>query len=185
VSWWRVVLAACLLAPACPAHAAGILGDTVEATCSAATKGDITNSTVTIVCGIPTEQAMEMMRLAASPLAGDRAELLRRLDAMIPAESRLRAEALARFFAILGQTGVAPERLTDKLVEIARRYQELLAQVSATPGDDPKVAQLKAGAKEALERGDLDRADALLREVEQAQTAAADRPALELAATKA
>src|SRR3954470_1452043 len=125
VSWWRVVFAACLLAPVCPAHAAGILGDTVEATCSAATKGDITNSTVTIVCGIPTEQAMEMMRLAASPAAGDRAELMRRLDAMIPAESRLRAEALARFFAILGEGDVPPERVTEKLVEVAGRYQQL------------------------------------------------------------
>ena len=185
VSWRRVVFAACLLAPACPAHAAGILGDTVEATCSAATKGDIASSTVTIVCGIPTEQAVEMMRLAASPVAGDRAELLRRLDAMIPAESRLRAEALA---ALLRDP--RPDRCCPRAPDRqARRDREPLPGAARAglgdPRRRPEGGPAQGRAKEALERGDLDRADALLKEVEQAQTAAADRPALELAATKA
>jgi hypothetical protein len=66
---------------------AAVIGDTVEATCSAGTKGDITNSTVTIVCGIPHEQAAEYMRLAVSGRPGDHTELLHRLDTMIPASS--------------------------------------------------------------------------------------------------
>ena len=95
----RALLAVCFLALAlAPSARAAVFEESVEANCSAGTKGDIANSTVTIVCGIPHEQAAEFVRLAVSGRPGDYAELLGRLDAMIPASSRLRAEALARFF---------------------------------------------------------------------------------------
>src|SRR5690348_11644009 len=87
---------------------------TVSAEHGVAAGGDIRDSTINIVSGIPHEQAAEFMRLAVSGRPGDDTELLRRLDAMIPAESRLRAEALARFFTILGEAEVPPEHLTER-----------------------------------------------------------------------
>jgi hypothetical protein len=166
--------------------AAQLFGGTTAQDCAAAIAGDVRDhSTVSVVCGIPKEEVAEFIRLAVSGRPGDYADLLRRLDAMIPADARLRVEALARFFTILGEADVPSEHLTDRLVEIAGRYQELLVQLKAASGDDPEVVRLKAEAEAALGRGDLDRADAFLQEVEEVQEKAADRQALELAATKA
>src|SRR5260221_7802131 len=60
----------------------------VQATgCGIATAGDVRDSTITTVCGMPPEQVVELVRLAASPQAGDRAELMVRVRALIPASS--------------------------------------------------------------------------------------------------
>src|SRR5262249_897710 len=49
----------------------------VQATgCGIAAAGDVRDSTITTVCGMPPEQVVELVRLAASPQAGDRAELM-------------------------------------------------------------------------------------------------------------
>jgi hypothetical protein len=166
----RLALAvAAMLSVARPA-AAQLFGGTTAQDCATAIAGDVRDhSTVSVVCGIPEEKVAEFMCLAVSGRPGDYADLLRRLDAMIPADARLRVEALARFFTIMGEADVPPERLTDRLVEIAGRYQELLAQLKAASGDDPETARLKAEAEAALGRGDLDLADALLRSVEEVQ----------------
>jgi hypothetical protein len=97
------VVAACLLALVnlSLSQPAVALGDRTEATnCASAVGGSVNNSTVSVVCGIPHEKAAEFMRLAVSGRPDDYTELLRRLDAMIPADSRLRTEALARFFSV-------------------------------------------------------------------------------------
>src|SRR4051794_16613932 len=120
------------------------------------------DNTISIVSGIPHEQAAEFVRLAVSSRPGDYTELLRRLDAMIPTDSRLRNEALAGFFAILGETEVPPQDLTKRLVEIARRYKDLLARLEATSSTDPEVQRLKEQAREALEAGDFGRTEELL-----------------------
>jgi hypothetical protein len=71
----------------------------VQATgCATAIGRDVRDSTVSVVCGLPPEQVVELVRLAASPQAGDRAELLARLNALVPASSQLRIEAIAKFF---------------------------------------------------------------------------------------
>jgi tetratricopeptide (TPR) repeat protein len=142
---------------------AQFLGDRTEARdCASAVGGNVTNSTVNVVCGIPHEQVHEFMRLAISGRPADYTELLQRLDALIPATSRLRAEALARFFTILGEADVSPERLTDRLVEIAERYQTLLAQLDVTGSSDPEVQRLKEQARDALQAGDFARTEELL-----------------------
>jgi tetratricopeptide (TPR) repeat protein len=142
---------------------AQFLGDRTEARdCASAVGGNVTNSTVNVVCGIPHEQVHEFMRLAVSGRPADYTELLQRLDALIPATSRLRAEALARFFAILGEADVSPERLTDRLVTIAEHYQMLLAQLDAPGSSDPHVQRLNEQAREALQAGDFARTEELL-----------------------
>ena len=130
---------------------------------SVAVGGDVTNSPINIVNGIPHEQAADFVRLAVSGRPRDYTELLRRLDALIPAESHLRAEALARFFAILGEAEVSPQDLTNRLAEIAGHYQALLARLETTSSTDPEVQRLKAEARQALEdTGDFARAEELL-----------------------
>jgi tetratricopeptide (TPR) repeat protein len=75
--------------------------------------------------------------------------------------------------------------LAAKLVEIAERFRDLQATVSAQPGDDPKIATLKAGAQKAIEAGELAKADALLADVEDEQRRGLDRIAINAAETSA
>src|SRR5215467_15247467 len=64
-----------------PASAQLFGSRSVEAAgCASAVGGDVRDSTITIVCGTPPAQVVELVRLAASPLAGDRAELFARLN---------------------------------------------------------------------------------------------------------
>jgi tetratricopeptide (TPR) repeat protein len=160
--------AACLMALAAlglpgPA-AAQLLGDRrTEATdCASAVGGNVTNSTVSVVCGISPEQFSEYMRLAVSNRPGDYTELLHRLDELIPASSRVRVQAIARFFAIVGEAAVPPEQPEAKLIEIAQRYQALLVQLEGMSSPDLEVQRLKAQAQEALDAGDFNRSEEFL-----------------------
>src|SRR4051794_27070332 len=61
---------------------------TVSAEHGIAAGRDIRDSPINIVNGIPPEQVTQLVGLAVWGRPGDYTELLRRLDAMIPAESR-------------------------------------------------------------------------------------------------
>jgi tetratricopeptide (TPR) repeat protein len=182
--------AACLLALTAlglsrPA-AAQLVGDRTEATnCASAVKGDVTNSVVNVVCGIPYEKFSEYMVLAVSNRPGDYAELLHRLDALVPATSRVRVQAIAHFFAILREADVPPEHLEAKLIEIAERYQNLLGRMGRKPRDDPATIKLTTQARKALVQGEFDHADALLTKLQKDQDKAADQQALQAAETRA
>src|SRR4029077_21251843 len=86
---------------------------------------------------------------------------------------------------ILGENDIAPERLAAKLVEIAERFKDLQATASDQPGDDPKIAALKADAQKAIEAGALAKADALFADVEMEQKRALARFAVNAAETSA
>jgi tetratricopeptide (TPR) repeat protein len=77
------------------------------------------------------------------------------------------------------------ERIAAKLVEIAERYKALQEEVQPAPGDDPRVAELKAHATKAIKQGELERADEFLIELAEAQEAVHERAAHEVAATYA
>src|SRR5262245_24531455 len=82
-----------------PASAQLIGSRSAQATgCASAVVGDVRDTTITTVCGMSPEQVVELVRLAASPLAGDRAALMARLGVLVPASSQLRVEAIAKFF---------------------------------------------------------------------------------------
>lgn len=93
------------------------------------------------------------------------AELSRALD--------IRDTAIVTFFRTLEEKQVPPERWPEKLAEIAERFKQSQAQFTTVPEDPPEIAQLRADAKSALDKGDLDEADALLAQVIAAQYAAA------------
>ena len=93
--------------------------------------------------------------------------------------------ALKAFFATVGDNEVPIGHLNEKLIEIAGHYKELLAQSAPRPSDGPEIAKVKSAAKDALEAGQLDRADGLLEQVEKLQYAAIASQQLEYANTLA
>ena len=155
---------------------------TVSAPGGVAAGRDIRESTINI--GIPPDQLPTIIEAATSDwkrLTDEQRKMIADLEGKLGVS----AGALQAFFRTLGEAEVPPERQEAKLVEIAERYKQLVAQVAAAPGDDPEVAKLKGEAKAALDAGELERADDLLAQVQAAEDAALERRQLEAAATAA
>jgi hypothetical protein len=93
--------------------------------------------------------------------------------------------AVRAFFRTLGEAEVRPEQQEPRLVEIARQYKDLQQQLSGGSGDEPEIARLKELAREALDDGELERADSLLADALDAEDAAIDQRRLAAAATAA
>jgi tetratricopeptide (TPR) repeat protein len=118
-----------------------------------------------ITVGFAPETVQELIKTAtksSQDLIEKSAELSKQLN--------MNEEAVRQFLSILGEQQVPPEELAPKLAEIAERYKTLTAQMSIVSADEPEVAQRKAEALRALERGDLRRTDALLAEIESIQS---------------
>jgi tetratricopeptide (TPR) repeat protein len=149
---------------------------------SIAIGGSVTGSTVII--GIPQEKVDELVRDAKRPL--EELTTQQRDNIALPKEKLDLNERQVRVaLGILGENDIPPERLAAKLVEIAERFKDLQATASAQPGDDPKIAALKAKAQKAIEAGQLGEADALLADVETEQRRSLDRLAVNAAETSA
>jgi tetratricopeptide (TPR) repeat protein len=140
--------------------------------------GSVTGSTIKI--GVPPEQLAALVRQAA-----DLSETQKKVIAKLEDELDLNQRQIRAALGILGENDIPPERLAAKLVEIAERFKELQATASAQPGDDPKIAALKADAQKAIEAGELAKADALFADVETEQRRAHDRLATNEAETSA
>ena len=111
---------------------------------------------VTITYGVPFEK-YEQVR--------DECERLKIKDSISDA-------AIASFLRILNQENIPCAEWGAKLPEIAFRYKELLLRFEAVTSDDPQVQALKEQAKQAIENGDYDRADALLNQAKERDRAA-------------
>src|SRR5215469_17170921 len=133
---------------------------------SIAIGGSVTASTV--IVGIPQEKVDELVRDAKRPLE-ELTVQQRENIALLKEKLDLNVSQVRAALGILGENDISPERLAPKLVEIAERFRDLQATASAQPGDDPKIAALKADAQKAVEAGDLAKADALLANVETEQ----------------
>jgi tetratricopeptide (TPR) repeat protein len=151
----RLAIAVTLTLLAQPASAQLVGSRSVQATgCGIAAAGDVRDSTITTVCGMPPEQVVELVRLAASPQAGDRAELMVRVRALIPASSQLRVEAIAKFFQLLGEAPVEESQLADRFAQIAEEHRRLVEDVKSLRVNDPEVQALRQQAAAALEIAD-------------------------------
>jgi hypothetical protein len=128
--------------------------------------GSVTGSTVII--GIPQEKVDELVRDAKRPLE-ELTTQQRENIVLLKEKLDLNVSQVRAALGILGENDIPPERLAAKLVEIAERFRDLHATASAQPGDDPKIAALKADAQKAVEAGELTKADALLADVETEQ----------------
>jgi tetratricopeptide (TPR) repeat protein len=160
-------LVALLTASTLPTPAIAIFGAEIRAECSVATTGDIADSVINVVCGMPPDQVAEIVRLAASPEAGDRAALMARLDALVPATSRLRVEAIAKFFELLGEAPVETTQLADRFADLAERHRNLLDEAGTLRVADPEVQAKREAAYAALNVGNHDKARAMLDEARQ------------------
>jgi hypothetical protein len=149
---------------------------------SIAIGGSVTGSTVII--GIPQEKVDELVRDAKRPLE-ELTTQQRENIALLKDKLDLNLGQVRAALGILGENDIPPERLAARLVEIAERFKDLQATASAQPGDDPKIAALKAKAQTAIEAGQLAEADASLAEVETEQRRAHDRLAINEAETSA
>ena len=170
-------LGMCFLASITVAHAQ-VRADTG----SIAIGGSVTSSTVVI--GIPQEKVDELVRDARRPLE-ELTTQQRENIALLKEKLDLNERQVRAALGILGENDIAPERLAAKLVEIAERFKVLQTTASAQPGDDPKIAALKTDAQNAIDAGELAKADALLAEVETEQRRALDRLAVNAAETSA
>ena len=170
-------LGMCFFAPIAAAYAQ-VRADTG----SISIGGSVTGSTVII--GIPQEKVDELVRDAKRPLE-DLTAQQRENIALLKEKLDLNERQLRAALGILGENDVPPERLPAKLVEIAESFKALKATALAQPGDDPKIAALKADAQKAIDAGELAKADALLADVEAEQRRAHDRLAMNEAETSA
>src|SRR5256886_4804554 len=134
--------------------------------------GSVAGSTINI--GVPPEQLAALVRQAT-----DLSETQKKVIAKLEDELDLNQRQIRAALGILGENDIPPERLAAKLVEIAERFKDLQATASAQPGDDPKIAALKADAQKAVDAGELTKAEALLADVETEQKRALDRLAVD------
>ena len=75
--------------------------------------------------------------------------------------------ATASFLKILGEKQVPTEQLHAKLKEIAGRHLELVSQLRAMTTQDPDIETLRKQAAEALDAGDYETAEQLLKEAQE------------------
>ena len=171
-------LGICFFAPNTTAHAQQVNAETG----GIAIGRDVIQSTVII--GIPQEKVDELVRDAKRSLEELTAQQRENI-ALLKDKLDLNVSQVRAALAILGENDIPPERLAAKLVEIAERFKDLQATASAQPGDDPKIAALKADAQKAIAVGELARADALFADAETEQRRALDRLAVNAAETSA
>src|SRR6266516_2044660 len=138
----------------------------------------------TVVIRIAQEKVDELVRDAKRPLE-ELTTQQRENIALLKEKLDLNERQVRAALAILGENDVPPERLAAKLVEIAESFKALRETASVQPGDDPKIAALKADAQKAIDAGELAKADALLADVETEQRRALDRLAVNAAETSA
>jgi tetratricopeptide (TPR) repeat protein len=143
---------------------------------------DIENSSITI--GIPAEKLPGIIEAATKDWRALTDQQKQTIDAL-QQNLGVSENALKAFFATIGDNEVPIARLSEKLLEIAGHYKELLAQSAPGPTDGPEIAKVKSAAQDAVEAGQLDRADELLQQVEKLQDAAIASEQLERASTSA
>ncbi|MDQ3775413.1 MAG: hypothetical protein M3461_14215 [Pseudomonadota bacterium] len=140
----------------------------VKASGGVAAGGDIRDST--IIFGLTHEQVKETMLAIAREDSTAQAKVRELSQKLLTTEG-----ALIGFFRILEETDVPLERLPAKLEEIARRHKETLQRMAALAVEDPEIGALVGQARGAVDRGDYDRANALLTRAEEAELAAIER----------
>ena len=122
------------------------------------------------ITGLSQEKVDELVREGTRPLEEMTAQQRQTID-LLQKNLDLNERQVRHALEILGEANVPPERLTDKLVEIAERYKALQTSSAAQLGDSANVIGLKAEAQKAIQDGDLDKADALFARVETEQLA--------------
>jgi tetratricopeptide (TPR) repeat protein len=147
---------------------------------SVAVRGNIENSTIEVINGMPPQQVVALVCGLNSPDQSARSEALELLRALVPKDAAIQADAMATFFRILREAHVPTDQLRERLTEIATRHQEMTSRLAAIEVADPLVQKLIDDARAEVQVGHYEAAEKLLSQAENAELAAAER-ATELA----
>ena len=112
---------------------------------------------------------------AATALSGKTQELATKLA--------VTQGALEQFLRILGETGVPPEHLTEKLVEMASEYKRLKQSLDTLSLAEPDLDEMISKAMENVDAGRFEVADLILKQAEEAQLAKLERAKTSMAMT--
>src|ERR1700731_648936 len=126
---------------------------------------------VAVTYGLTPEQVQELTKAATAGAVGPLA------DKIVDLSSRLGVTegAAVSMLRIIGQQDVPPEKLPQKLAEVAAQYKSAMDRLAALDPQDPITSDLVDRAKAAMKAGQLVDADQLVSEAEQVELAAAQR----------
>ena len=128
------------------------------------------------------EEIERIVKLRAQPLQ-DLAEAQKGIIKRLESDLDLNERQIRAALDIVGEKNIPPERLAAKLVEIAKKFNDLKSASAAQPGDDAEIEALRQQVQAAINSGDLVRADSVLEQIEMKQRAALDQLASNTAAT--
>lgn len=178
MSAWGVAVSLFLVAYLVPAAQAETRPGVNAESGSVAIGGNVQNSTI----GVPYPKLEEAVRSRTKDLS-DLTDSQKDVIALLKAKLDLNERQVRAALETVGEANVPPENLASKLIEIAKKYQELQTAAAGQPGDDAQITALKAKAQQAIADGELGKADDLLASIEKIQSAALDRLALNAAQT--
>src|SRR5450755_3574814 len=124
------------------------------------------------IVGIPPEQLAALIRQH-----DDHSETQKKLLARLETDLDLNGRQMREALRILGENEVPDEHLGAKLVEIAGHFENLRSGASADPGDSPGIVALKLDVQNAIDAGELAKADALLEDIALEQRHSVERSA--------
>lgn len=165
--------------------AAQFLGTNVRAgPCSVAVGESVTSSTVQVLCGLSYGQVMRLLEARTRPLEElttlQKQAISRLTDQLGMTERQMRGA-----LEIIGEASTPPERVGDRLLEIARHFAELRSIGLQHSGDDVSITAMRGAAAAALQDGNLEAMDRALGQIELTQRAMAARLNLSLSETVA
>jgi tetratricopeptide (TPR) repeat protein len=146
-------------------------GQEVKTAREAAVARDGNNSPI---MGIPHDKVEELVRgakLSRERLTTQQSENV----ALLRKQLELNEGQVLAALDVIAENDIPLELLVVKLVEIAERFKALRRALSAPSSADPKAATLEGRAQEAVEAGELARADAFFARVETEQRHVPDR----------
>jgi tetratricopeptide (TPR) repeat protein len=144
---------------------AQLFGSSIQAQgCAFAAGGNVSESTIRIVCGIPPDEFAAIIAAAADPLRKLNQEQQVKVDELTR-QLGVNEEQLRTFFTIIGEAEVRPEQIGAKLVQIAGSYRELLTRLNTPASENQRVETLKQQAKAAVENNNYSEAETSIQEM--------------------
>jgi tetratricopeptide (TPR) repeat protein len=137
----------------------------------------------TVIIGIPAEKVEELVREATRPweqLSDAKQQIIKQLEEKLDLNRR----QIMAMLTILGEADVPPEHLTEKLLEVAHQLKRL-REVVGKPSDDPELVRMRTDVAQAVNDGELGKADSILAEIEKREVQTAEGLALTRAQTSA
>jgi hypothetical protein len=126
---------------------------------------------ITTLYGLTPEGLQKLIKDAVTGAVGSPREGIDDLSNRL----KVTQDAALEMLRIIGQADVPPERLPEKLAEVAEQYKSAMDRLAALDPEDPITGDLVERAEAAMKVGQFEEADRLVSEAEHAELAAAHR----------